>query len=64
MNNIKKDVRYYKKYIICIDNKLDDLPDALNSKVSNNEFIAYYCSGMVCAEPVTSSKDFDKLIIG
>ncbi len=62
MNNIKKDVKYYKKYIICIDNKLNNLPDALNSKVSNNEFIAYHCSGMICAEPITSRKDFDKLV--
>lgn len=62
MNNIKKDISYYKKYIICIDKNLNNLPDALNSKISNNEFIAYHCSGMICDEPITSDRDFHKFV--
>ena len=49
---------YYGKYVIFIENEVQNLPDHLAFKESKDKFTSYCCKGMTCQEPKMSFEDF------
>ena len=49
---------YYGKFIIFIENELQNLPEHIAFKESKGKFTSYHCKGMTCQAPKLSLKDF------